>query len=371
MRWQRALRILVVNSGSSSLKLRIIGEGDRVVAHRDFESAGGRLDPGQLAAAIRGMGRIDAVGHRVVHGGSAYSDAVLIDKAVVETLTELAELAPLHQSAALAGIDTVGRVLPDVPAVACFDTTFHQSLPTAAHTYALPADWRQRYGLRRFGFHGLAHRYATRRAAELIGRPVMELRIVSCHLGSGASLAAVQHGRSVDTTMGFTPLEGLVMGSRSGSVDPGLLCWLQLHAGIGIEEIADALERRSGLVGLAGTPDMRTVLERVEAGDGTAILALQVYAHRLRAGIAAMTATLGGLDVLVFTGGVGENAPTVRAAAVERLGFLGIGLDASRNATAIPDADIGGGGAPVRAVVIAAREDLEIARCVRRVLERG
>ncbi len=371
MRWQRALRILVVNSGSSSLKLRIIGEGDRVMARRDFESAGGRLDPGQLAAAIRGMGRIDAVGHRVVHGGSAYSDAVLIDKAVCDTLTELAELAPLHQNAALAGIDTVGRILPDVPSVACFDTTFHQSMPAAAYTYALPADWRQRHGLRRFGFHGLSHRYAVHRAAELIGRPVMELRIVSCHLGAGASLAAVQYGRSVDTTMGFTPLEGLVMGSRSGSVDPGLLCWLQLHAGIGIEELVDGLERRSGLVGLAGTPDMRTVLERVEAGDGAAVLALQVYAHRLRAGIAAMAATLGGLDVLVFTGGVGENAPAVRAAAVDRLAFLGIGLDPSRNATAVPDADIGGGGAPVRTVVIGSREDLEIARCVRRVLQRG
>ena len=219
-----------------------------------------------------------------------------------------------------------------MPAVACFDTTFHATLPPAAATYAVPRGWRDEWGLRRYGFHGLSHAYASRRAAELLDLPLGDLRTVVCHLGAGASLCAVQGGRSVDTTMGFTPLDGLVMATRAGSIDPGAVLWLVEHGGLSPAEVAHALEHESGLLGLAGSGDMRDVLERAGAGDPEAILARDVYLHHLRAGIAAMAAALGGLDVLVFTGGVGERAPFVRAAAAEGLGFLGVAVEPDANA---------------------------------------
>jgi acetate kinase len=269
-------------------------------------------------------------------------------------IAELSDLAPLHQPRALAAIDALG----ELRAAACFDTAFHATLAPAAATYALPAEWPRR----RYGFHGLSHAYAARRAAELVGTPVADLRIVSCHLGAGASLAAIAGGRSVDTTMGFTPLDGIVMATRPGAVDPGLLLWLAEHRGVPVAELSDALEHRSGLTALAGTGDMRELLAR---DDDEARLALDVYVHRLRSGVAAMAAALGGLDVIAFTGGVGEHAAPVRAAAAAGLGFLGVALDEPRNAAASSDADIGAPGAPVRAVVIEAREDLEMARQVR------
>ena len=245
---------------------------------------------------------------------------------------------------------------PGLPEVACFDTAFHAGLPAAASTYALPAAWRERWPLRRYGFHGLSHAWAARRAGPG--------RVVTCHLGAGASLAAVRDGRCVDTTMGFTPLEGLVMATRSGSVDPGLLLWLLEHTGMTERELAEALEHESGLKGLAGTGDMREVLAAAARGESAATLALDVYLHRLRAGIAEMVAALGGLDALVFTGGVGERAPEVRAGAAEGLGFLGVAVDAERNAAGAEE--IGAGGA--RVLVVEAREDLEIARGVRAAL---
>jgi acetate kinase len=259
-------------------------------------------------------------------------------------------------------------VLPDVPAVACFDTAFHASLPAAASTYALPPEWRKRWDLRRFGFHGLSHAYATRRAAELLGRPVEGLRLVTCHLGAGASLAAVRDGHSVDTTMGFTPLEGLVMATRSGSVDPGLVLWLEEHVRMPPAELASTLEHRSGLQGLAGTADMRAILAAEAAGDEEAALAVGVYLHRLRGLIASMTAALGGLDALVFTGGVGENAPDIRGRAAESLAFLGVAVDPAANEQGTGDRDVTAAGAAVRTLVIAAREDLEIVHEVRSVL---
>jgi acetate kinase len=313
-----------------------------------------------------GGGAADAVGHRVVHGGNLFTGPVRIDAAVRKRLDELTDLAPLHQPKSLAGIDAVNRVLPGVPAVACFDTAFHAGLPAAAKTYALPPEWRKRWELRRYGFHGLSHAYATRRSGELLGR--VPARLVVCHLGSGASLTAVRDGRSVDTTMGFTPLEGLVMATRSGTVDPGLVLWLADHVGMPPAELGAALEHRSGLLGLAGTSDMRAVLARAEDGDDAARLARDVYVHRLRAETAAMTAALGGLDTLVFTGGVGENSAEIRARAAEGIRFLGVAINEDANAGAHPDADIRAGGSPVRVLVIAAREDLEIARQVRATL---
>ena len=363
-----ANRILVVNAGSSSLKLRLLGPDDELAAAADLPAPRGSAAAAEVAAAVAGFGEITAIGHRIVHGGTAYSGPVRIDAAVEERLRALTDLAPLHQPKSLAALAAVSTALPNVPAVACFDTAFHADMPPAATTYALPPEWRKRWDLRRYGFHGLSHAYAARRAADLVGRRAEELRIVSCHLGAGASLAAIAGGRSVDTTMGFTPLEGLVMATRSGSVDPGLVIWLEEHVRMPPAELAATLEHRSGLLGLAGTADMREVLAAAAAGDPAAILGRDVYVHRLRASIAAMTAALGGLDVLLFTGGVGENAPEIRERAARDLGFLGVSIDAARNAAAVPDTEIGAAGAPVRVLVVRAREDLEIAHEVRSVL---
>ena len=383
------MRILVVNAGSSSVKLRVLEADDRVTASVDLPATDGRTDDEAVRRALTGFGAVDATGHRVVHGGTELTRAVVIDARIEQQLRALTDLAPLHQPAALAMLDVVRAALPGVPAVACFDTAFHATMPAAAATYALPAEWRRRWPLRRFGFHGLSHAYAARRATELIGRAPLPsnagagaaatgvLRVVTCHLGAGASLAAVAGGRSVETTMGFTPLEGLVMATRSGSVDPGLVLWLVEHAYLTQAEIGDGLEGRSGLRGLAGTGDMRAVLDAAERGDADAALALDVYVHRLRAGIAAMAAAMGGLDALVFTGGVGEHAPAIRARATEALAFLGVAIDPRRNAVspgrdsaeaATADREIGADGAAVRTFVVTAREDLEIAREVRALL---
>jgi acetate kinase len=362
------VNVLVVNAGSSSLKVSLVGPDDAILAQREFEAVRGRFEEAPLEEAVHAMEGVEAVGHRVVHGGPRYSKSVRIDSEVVGYLATITDLAPLHLPTALAGIAAIGRVLPDIPAVACFDTAFHSTMPAAAATYAIPAEWRERHGIRRYGFHGFSHSYAARVAAQLLRRPERELRVVTCHLGSGASLAAVWGGRSVDTTMGFTPLEGLVMATRSGSVDPGLLLWLERHAGLTEPELNDALDRRSGLLALAGTGDMREVLKRVSAGAEDASLAFDVYIHRLRACIASMAAAMGGLDALVFTGGVGENASEVRSAAVGGLGFLGLEVAPALNAKAGGDADVSTPDARVRTLVIHSHEDVEVARDVRRVL---
>ena len=361
-------RILVVNAGSSSLKLRVLDPDDTVAATADLPAPRGTADAAAIEAAIAGFGSIAAVGHRIVHGGTRYSGPVLLDDEVEEHLRSLTDLAPLHQPKSLAALAAVEAALPDVPAVACFDTAFHATLSAAATTYAIPGEWRKRWALRKYGFHGLSHAYASRRAATLVGRALGDLLIVTCHLGAGASLAAVAGGRSVDTTMGFTPLDGLVMATRSGSVDPGLVLWLEEHVRMPPAELAATLEHRSGLMGLAGTADMRAILEAEAAGDEAAALAVGVYLHRLRGAIAAMVAALGGLDVLVFTGGVGENAPAIRERTAAGLAYLGVALDPPANATARGDDDITAEGATVATLVITAREDLEIAHEVRTVL---
>jgi acetate kinase len=362
------LRVLVVNAGSSSLKVSLVDEEDRIHTEREFEAKEGHVPERELASIVRSMDGIEAVGHRVVHGGARYPTSVRLDAEVVRYLVSITDLAPLHLPAALAGIAAVREVLPRLPAVACMDTAFHSRMPAAASTYAVPAAWRERYGVRRYGFHGFSHAYAARRAAEMLGRPITELRVVTCHLGSGASLAAVRAGRSVDTTMGFTPLEGLVMATRSGTIDPGLILYLQRHAGLAEPELTDALDRKGGLVALAGTGDMREILDRIAGGDEDAELALDVYVHRLRAMIASMVAAMGGFDALVFTGGVGENAAPVRAATVAGLRFLGVEIDSALNASLTGDADISAPGAQVPTLVVKAREDVEVAREVRKVL---
>jgi acetate kinase len=360
------VRILVVNAGSSSLKLRLLGAGDALFVETEIPAPRAEVDEAALAEWVAGAGAIDAVGHRIVHGGERFRAATRIDADVVAALRALCDLAPLHQPKSLAALDAVTRTLPGTPAVACFDTAFHATLPEAAATYAVPAAWRERWGVRRYGFHGLSHAYAARRSAELTGGAAA--RVVTCHLGAGASLCAVRDGRSVDTTMGFTPLEGLVMATRSGSVDPGLLLWLLEREAIDVGDMADALEHDAGLLALAGTPDMREVLGRA-ATDGRARLALDVYVHRLRAGIAAMAAAAGGLDTLVFTGGVGERSAPVRAGAADGLAFLGLRLDPERNERAAQEV-ISAEDSAVRVLVVEAREDLEIARGVRLALSR-
>jgi acetate kinase len=362
------MHVLVVNAGSSSLKLRLLGPDDEVQAAHDIDPWAGVADGSVLEPFAETMRAADAVGHRVVHGGTDLQQATRLDPRVMARIEALTPLAPLHQPRALAAMRAVEEVLPSTPAVACFDTAFHASLPPAAAAYALPRAWVRRWGIRRFGFHGLSHQYAVRRAAELLGRPLDGQRAVTCHLGAGASLCAAQGDRSVDTTMGFTPLEGLVMATRSGSVDPGLVLWLVTEGGLAADEVADALEQRSGLAGLTGTSgDVREVLARAAAGDGEAAMAVDVYVHRLRREIAAMVAALGALDVLVFTGGVGEHQPVVRAAAARGLPFLGVALDERRNAAASGDGDISSDAALVRTLVVTAREDIEIARQVREV----
>ncbi|MCW2992822.1 MAG: acetate/propionate family kinase [Conexibacter sp.] len=335
------MKVLVVNAGSSSLKLSLIGDGDVTLEDAELDAPRAEVDGAALRAALSGaLGEADAVGHRIVHGGARFVAPVRVDAEVEDALRALTDLAPLHQPKSLAALDAVTELLPDRPRVACFDTAFHTTLPAAASTYALPAAWRERWDLRRYGFHGLSHGWVARQEPQG--------RVVSCHLGAGASLCAIRDGVSVDTTMGFTPLEGLVMATRSGSVDPGLVLWLLEHGELDADELGGALEHDSGLLGLAGTADMRAVLRLATAGDPRAVLGRDVYLHRLRAGIAAMAAALDGLDTLVFTGGVGEHSAEIRARTTAGLGFLGV--------------------TEARTRVMTAREDLEIARQVHHLL---
>jgi acetate kinase len=358
------MRVLVANAGSSTLKLSIPDDDVAVTIDRWDGSA----DDPRVDDFVAAAGAVDAVGHRVVHGGTDFTDAVRVDDAVERAIADLVHLAPLHQPRSLAGIHALARALPSVPAVACFDTAFHATMPPAASTYAVPREWRAKWPVRRFGFHGLSHAYASRRVVEVAGVPLA--RVVTCHLGAGASLCAVRDGRSVDTTMGFTPLEGLVMATRSGSIDPGLVTWLLRDAGLAVDEVDDALTRRSGLAAFVAGGDMRDVLAARDAGDADAQLGFDVYVHRLRQEIAAMVASLGGVDALVFTGGIGEHSAPVRAEAVAGVAHLGVAIDAGANDAARGDAEITAPGAAVRTFVVAAREDVEIARQVRLTLSR-
>ena len=359
------MNILVMNSGSSSLKTSFL-DGDSVESTRDFPSIS-EVDNDILLGLI-GDRKVDAVGHRVVHGGRRFLRAEIITPEVEEEIRSLTPLAPLHQNRSLEGIELARVALPRVPQVACFDTAFHSGMPEAATTYAVPREWRDRLGVRRYGFHGLSHAYASKRCSEMMDRPGTDARIVSCHLGAGASLAAVVGGISVDTTMGFSPLEGLVMATRCGSIDPALPLWLLQHGHLAAEDIQHALEHGSGLIGLAGTSDMRTLLERAESGDSDATIAREVYLRSLRAGIAQMATSMGGLDGLVFTGGVGQRSASIRALAARGLHFLGVAIDDECNSVSDADFEITQSQATVRVFVVSAREELEIARQTRTAL---
>jgi acetate kinase len=366
--------VLVLNAGSSSLKHAVVDpDGDRVLERGEQRWEPGAGVEAHAAALTRVLdelpGAADVVGHRVVHGGARFRAAALVDATVRDAIAELVPLAPLHNASALEGIAAVARALPDTPQVACFDTAFHATLPAAAATYALPRPWREGFGIRRYGFHGLSVAGAARRAAELLGSEATR-RLVVCHLGSGASVSAVLAGRSVDTTMGMTPLEGVPMATRAGSVDPGALLHL-LRNGIAVDELDHGLTKESGLLGLSGvSEDLREVLAAADAGDETAALAFAVLVRGVGAAVAAMTTALGGLDCLVFTAGAGEGSPRLRAAVVERVAHLGLAIDAAANEAATPDADVSAGGSAA-VLVLAAREELEIARQAAAVVRAG
>ena len=339
--------ILVVNAGSTSLKLSVVAPD------------GGSERIGSLEEAPPGLA---AVAHRVVHGGERFRDPVLVDPAVRAALAELTELAPLHNRPALEAIDAALAAFPGVPQVAVFDTAFHATLPEVAFAYAVPRRWREEWGIRRYGFHGLSVAWAAER--------VRARRLVVCHLGGGCSVTAVLDGRSVDTTMGFSPLEGVPMATRSGSIDPEIALHLLRTGRLGLEEIDQALERESGLIGLSGRSSRYEELERSD--DPAARLALDVFAYRVAGAVAAMAAALAGLDALVFTGGVAERSARARADVCGRLGFLGVRLDPGRNAAAGgPEDELAVEGAPVRVVALEAREDLVAARAARAVLSQG
>jgi acetate kinase len=317
------------------------------------------------AKALGGPGEVGAVGHRVVHGGKAFIETIRVTPAVREGIRRYCEFAPEHNRLELEAIEAAEQIFgPAVPQVAVFDTQFHATLPQAVQVYPAPFDWYEQ-GIRRYGFHGISHQYVSRRATEMLGNP--KLRLVTCHLGNGASLAAVDGGRSVDTTMGFTPLEGVMMGTRSGSIDPGILIYLVRHGGYGADDLDRLLNRESGLKGVSGiSGDMREVLAAMDAGNPRARLAFDVYTHRLCREIGGMAASLGGMDALVFTAGVGEHCAPLRAAVAKRLAFLGIEVDAAANDRPEPDCDIAAPHSRVRVLVIHTDEDWEIAReCLR------
>ena len=366
-------RVLVLNSGSSSVKYRLF-DGSSTVAKGLVErigEAGG--DAGDHRAALqRIMDELDldglaAVGHRVVHGGPAFAEPTVIDDDVVAQIEALVPLAPLHNPAALSGIAVARKLLPEVPQVAVFDTAFHATIPPEGVTWAIDADLAARWQIRRYGFHGTSHAYVARRTAELLGKPPAETNVITLHLGNGSSACAVEGGRSVATSMGMSPQGGLVMGTRSGDIDPTVVFHLHRVAGLPLDEIETSLTRHAGLQGLTGENDLRQVLSKRAAGDPAATLAFDVYCRRIREYVGAYLAVLGRVDAITFTAGVGENAPAVRAASLAGLAALGIAVDQARNDQAAPL--ISPDDSPIAVCVIPTDEELEIADQSRAALE--
>jgi acetate kinase len=389
--------VLVVNSGSSSLKYQVLDAdtGD-VAASGQVDRIGG---PGRLTHTTQGQTResdvvcrdhkealdaargalrehgpdlgglgLFAIGHRVVHGGPRFTEPILVDDAVVTAIRELVPLAPLHNPANLEGILSARESFPDVPQVAVFDTAFHQTLPPQAHTYAVPAEWRDRHQVRRYGFHGTSHRHVSRRTAELLGRDPEDCNVIVLHLGNGSSACAVRAGRSVDTSMGLSPLEGLVMGTRSGDVDPALGAYLARVADLDSTAYDEALNKGSGLLGLAGVSDLRELEKRRATGDERAALAFDVMVYRLRKYVGAYAVALGRVDAIAFTGGIGENSASVRGAVLEGLGVLGVVPDQAANAEGEPERLVTTAASRIAAYVVPTNEELEIARACLAVL---
>jgi acetate kinase len=394
------MNILLLNAGSSSLKATLMKAGDGSVIAQgmgDWAGSGARYEyvpadgkkrsedvpwKGHAAAVRRFVADLmhaepivlhdasglAAVGHRVVHGGQ-FTSSVRITPEIRSRINALADLAPLHNPPSLETLAAAEAELPNVPHVAVFDTAFHATIPPEAHTYPVPSGWTRDWGIRRYGFHGLSHAYCAGRAAEMLGRPMEDLRLVVCHLGHGCSASAVRGGRCVDTTMGFTPLEGLMMATRSGSIDPSIVLHVQQHHGLTADQVETALNRESGLLGVSGiSADMRQLLAAAKDGHEQARLALGVYAHRVRQAVGALAVTMGGVDALVFTAGVGEHAVAIRESVCAGLDCLGLELDPDANTACRPDADVARRASPGRILVISTREDVTMLREVVRVL---
>jgi len=402
------MKILVINTGSSSIKYELfdmdnhlamasgmaekIGENTSLIFHKRIlpngESAE-KMEGVLIADHHEGMKRIvdllvdpelgpiqdksdiSAIGHRVVHGGETFHSTTIIDEKVIAAIKENIPLAPLHNPPNLVGIEVARSVFPDATQVAVFDTAFHQTIPMTAFLYAIPFDMYRKNRVRRYGFHGTSHAYVTQRAADYMGQPLAELNLITIHLGNGASMAAIKLGKSVDTTMGMTPLAGLVMGTRSGDVDPALPFFMANHLGMSLRDIDEVLNKDSGLKGLCGTNDMRDVIEKKNAGDDRARIALEVYAYRIKKYIGAYFAALGSLDVVVFTAGIGENAPYIRELSCSGLNGLGIEIDEERNyGTGSGIREISSQKSKVKVLVIPTDEELEIAQETKTVLQK-
>ena len=359
-------RVLVLNSGSSTLKwtvLDVSGETTLVEGTETWAAKEEAARAEQIRATLRQLPDFDAVGHRVVHGGERFRDTTRVDPDVRAALEALVDLDPLHMRPALAGIDAIAHSFPRIPQFVAFDTAFHASMGEAASGYAVPFEWTEQFGVRRFGFHGLSVRHAVDRATAMLGR--VPLRLIVCHLGSGCSMTAVRDGKSIDTTMGFSPLEGLVMGSRSGSIDPGVMLHV-MRRGMTVDELSHALTEKSGLLGVSGiSGDLREVLAAADSGNPRAALSYQRFVLSAQRHVGAMMAVLGGLDALLFTGGIGENSARLRRDVCGPLAFAGVSIDEAK--TESPDVDVSIASSPVRVLVVRAREDLVILRDVMRV----
>lgn len=368
------MRTLVINAGSTNVKFSVLdGERELFATVAEHQTPTAAVASGLAKVRAAGFLHVDAVGHRIVHGGREFTEGVRITDDVLVRLAALNDLAPLHNPPAHEALVEAQKQLPDVPHVAAFDTAFHARIPHFAATYPVPAKWTGEWGIRKFGFHGLSHEYCARRATETLIGPTSNslLRVVVAHLGGGCSLSASSQGLCVDTTMGFTPLDGLMMATRSGSIDPGVIVYVMRHHGLTVDQIEHALNYESGLLGVSGvSADIREVQKAANAGHREADLALAMFAYRVRLGVAAMAAALGGINALVFTGGIGEHSQSVRKEVCQKLDFLGVKIDPNLNRDCQPDMDISHTDSKVRVLVIHTREDVTIVREVERVLKR-
>ncbi|MBT2692898.1 acetate kinase [Bacillus sp. ISL-55] len=391
-------KIIAINAGSSSLKFQLFEmPSEEVITKGIVERIGLKdsiftisvngeknkevtdipnhevavkilLDKLTSLGIIQSLDEIEGIGHRVVHGGEEFSDSVLITEEVLKKIEELSELAPLHNPANLTGIRAFQQVLPNVPAIAVFDTAFHQTMPENSFLYSLPYDYYKKYGIRKYGFHGTSHKYVSQRAAEMLGRPVEHLRLISCHLGNGASIAAIEGGKSIDTSMGFTPLAGVTMGTRSGNIDPALIPYIMEKTDKTADEVLDVLNKESGMLGVSGfSSDLRDIEDEAEKGNDRAELALKVFADRIHKYIGSYAARMCGVDAIIFTAGIGENSSAIRARVLQGLEFMGIYWDPALNKVRGEEAFISYPHSPVKVMVIPTDEEVMIARDVVRL----
>lgn len=390
------MKILVINTGSSSLKYQLIdmvnesvlakGVCDRIGLEHSFlkHSKTGRepvviekdLYNHKVAikevisaltdrenGVISSMSEISAFGHRVVHGGESFQDSVVIDEKVMQAIQKCVELAPLHNPSNIIGIEACKQIMPDTPMVAVFDTAFHQTMPRHAYIYALPYEIYEKYGLRKYGFHGTSHKYVAYRAAEILDKPIEKLKLITCHLGNGASICAVKNGKSIETSMGFTPLQGLCMGTRSGTIDPAVISFLMEKEKMSVKDISDFLNKKSGVLGISGiSSDFRDVQEAAESGNDRAELALDIFCYKVKRFIGDYAGIMNGVDAVIFTAGIGENNDLVRAKVVSELDFMGIKIDLEKNKVKGKEMDISTPDATVKTLVVPTNEELAIAR---------